>query len=251
MRNQKQFIEFLIVILSSIIALSAWPMNYFSAPVAYLICIVTRLLYFVGFLYYLSRTRNINYWKLLIKRPKKKDLLLLPLIIICFSNILTLPFSNYYYVGFKSGTLLLILTLTNLFLGVLVEETVFRFFMFDYFNLKEDAPHVILLISLLFGSIHLVNMNLRNPLPTLVQVVYSTTLGFILGVSYVHSWNLIYPIILHLCFNLINSFVYSLFVSDIGMWPYYLINIAVGLIVVLYTALIYYLPRRKNRESYY
>lgn len=90
---------------------------------------------------------------------------------------------------------------TNLGIGLL-EESVCRCVLFNSFkeflgNNKKGVYLATFLSSLLFGAIHLGNLNGSNTISTITQVIYATFAGMLFAVIYYRSGNLLSCIILH------------------------------------------------------
>ena len=90
---------------------------------------------------------------------------------------------------------------TNLGIGLL-EESVCRCVLFNSFkeflgNNKKGVYLATFLSSLLFGVIHLGNLNGSNTISTITQVIYATFFGMLFAVIYYRSGNLLSCIILH------------------------------------------------------
>lgn len=90
---------------------------------------------------------------------------------------------------------------TNLGIGLL-EESVCRCVLFNSFkeflgNNKKGVYLATFLSSLLFGAIHLGNLNGSNTISTITQVIYATFFGMLFAVIYYRSGNLLSCIILH------------------------------------------------------
>lgn len=90
---------------------------------------------------------------------------------------------------------------TNLGIGLL-EESVCRCVLFNSFKAffgdnKKGVYLAAFLSSLLFGAIHLGNLNGSNTISTITQVIYATFFGMLFAVIYYRSGNLLSCIILH------------------------------------------------------
>lgn len=90
---------------------------------------------------------------------------------------------------------------TNLGIGLL-EESVCRCVLFNSFKAffgdnKKGVYLAAFLSSLLFGAIHLGNLNGSNTISTITQVIYATFAGMLFAVIYYRSGNLLSCIILH------------------------------------------------------
>lgn len=125
-------------------------------------------------------------------------------IVLFVALILVLSRSDY---GTPDRSLVEILPLmafyavTNLGIGLL-EESVCRCVLFNSFKAffgdnKKGVYLAAFVSSLLFGAIHLGNLNGSNTISTITQVIYATFAGMLFAVIYYRSGNLLSCIILH------------------------------------------------------
>lgn len=125
-------------------------------------------------------------------------------IVLFVAGILVLNRSDY---GTPDRSLVEVLPLmafyavTNLGIGLL-EESVCRCVLFNSFkeflgNNKKGVYLAAFLSSLLFGALHLGNLNGSNTISTITQVIYATFFGMLFAVIYYRSGNLLSCIILH------------------------------------------------------
>ena len=88
------------------------------------------------------------------------------------------------------------LGLITAILTATIEELLFRNILFEELNSTQKNCRAIIYSSLIFGSIHLLNINSLASIPfVLVQVLYTAFLGLILAVAYNNTNNLIIPIL--------------------------------------------------------
>ena len=112
--------------------------------------------------------------------------------------------------------------------------------MFEEFLKHKSKLQSLIYSSLIFGSVHLLNISSLGSIPIiLVQVGYTFFLGMILGIIYLSSKNILLPIIFHILFNFINDIlVIELFPIKWDI-TFFLVNILVGIIVSLYSLLMF------------
>ncbi len=99
-------------------------------------------------------------------------------------------------------------------LGIgLAEEMIFRGVFFNTFRThfgytKSGILKALLISSVLFGSIHLVNLVSYPNLivSTIAQVIYATFYGFLMGIVYYRSGNIWSTVILHCLVDFSNGF---------------------------------------------
>lgn len=83
-----------------------------------------------------------------------------------------------------------------------IEEIIFRWFLFKMIE-KENINKAIIISSLIFGIGHIVNLlNGSSLIPTLFQICYAISLGYLFVTIFIKSKSLLPCIITH---SLINS----------------------------------------------
>ena len=92
-----------------------------------------------------------------------------------------------------------------IFVGFL-EEVIFRGFLFKAMS-KDNMKSAIIVSSLTFGMGHIVNLlNGSAFLPTMMQIVYASAIGFMLIMIFVKSGSILPCIIFHSFFNSTSAF---------------------------------------------
>jgi len=186
-----------------------------------------------------------------ISKPKIADLLFIPLLLICMSNFM---YAFIMQPGTRdiNGTSLVKASILTLFI-TLSEELVFRTILLEEFlsNTKLKPIYSILITSGIFGLTHLVNISSLESIPTvLMQCGYAFVIGLLFSFVYYERRNIIYPFIFHFLFNFLNNDLYGeMFTINYG-WEYYLINIAVGFIVLVYAFLLYLFLEKKKEITH-
>lgn len=83
-----------------------------------------------------------------------------------------------------------------LYVGI-VEELIFRGYIFSAFEIKFDKYKAIIFSSIVFGLFHLINLT-HNPVMTvLLQVIYTTMFGIGFSILRVRTKSLLMPILIH------------------------------------------------------
>lgn len=200
--------------------------------------IIINSIRFLSIFYIFYYTKKENLHKLELNKPKIKHLIYLPLVIFCCSNIIEALITNTTKVN-EINVLNIIYGLISAILIAVIEELLFRGQLFKELKDQHGRLKGILLSSLFFGAIHLLNISSLNTiLICLVQSVYTFALGIILCVLYEKTKNIIIPIIFHFLFNFINNTLStSLFNIKWDIY-FYLINIIIGLITLTYLVVI-------------
>ena len=87
-----------------------------------------------------------------------------------------------------------------------IEEMIFRGFLFKMME-KDNVKTAIIVISITFGIGHMVNLlNGADFIPTLLQVCYAISIGYMLVMVFYKSKSLIPCIIFHSVFNALSIF---------------------------------------------
>lgn len=142
----------------------------------------------------------------------KRYLYFVPLVLIASVNLWNGINLNHS----KSEIIFHILTMVNV--GFL-EEIIFRGFLFRMMA-KDNVKRAIVVSALTFGIGHIVNLlNGADLIPTLIQVCYAISLGYLFVIIFYKSKSLIPCIITHACVNSLSIFhvenTTSLYVSSV------------------------------------
>ena len=168
-----------------------------------------------------------------------KDLKIIPLLLLCCSNFIVAMFQksnlNPHIDTFEIITGLIV----SIGVGI-IEELLFRSQVLEEFLKLKSKVQSVLFSSLIFGSVHLLNISSLGTIPiVLIQMCYTFFLGLVLAVIYLYSKNIILPILFHILFNFIND------ILIIELFPikwditFFVVNIGIGIIVLLYLAVLF------------
>ena len=132
----------------------------------------------------------------------KSFLLTIPLALIAFGNLASLPFSSQInepsFLDIDRKVLFTLMT-------ALIEETIFRFAFMEAIAKTNLRRFDILISALVFGLMHLFALfGGSDPLLTLAQVGYTFLLGLLLGVAY-RLGGLLPAFFLHFLFNFLQN----------------------------------------------
>ena len=177
----------------------------------------------------------------------KYFLISLPLIVICFGNMMSLWAS-----GKASSpnveTLFLDLVFT---LGTaLIEEAVFRFGLLEALNRTNWRKLSIPISAFFFGAFHLFALLSGSAVgPTFAQAGYTFALGLILGVAYLYG-GFLSAFVIHLAFNFLQTDLYL----ACGGWewdlPFFLWNIGLSILAFGYAALLFFRRVLKQENGF-
>jgi membrane protease YdiL (CAAX protease family) len=143
--------------------------------------------------------KRINYYGFNGAINKKEFLYFIPLIIISLFNL-----RNGIHINNSSKEIIFyILTMVNI---GFIEEILFRGFLFKIIE-KDNLKTAIIVSSVTFGIGHIVNLlNGAELIPTILQVCYAISIGYMLVLVFYKSKSLIPCIIFHSVFNLLSIF---------------------------------------------
>ena len=176
---------------------------------------------------------KMSYYGLTKVTNWKDYLYFIPLVLIISTNLWTgININNSY-----SEIIFHILTMLNI--GFL-EETIFRGFLFKMME-KNNVKSAIIVSSITFGIGHIVNLlNGADLVPTLLQICYAISLGYMFVIIFYKSKSLVPCIIAHFLINAL-----SIFRMENEMLKYVS---AVFLIVVPAAYAIYIIKKTNNKE---
>lgn len=176
---------------------------------------------------YLKRT---NYYGLTGVKDLKQYLYFIPLALIISVNLWG-GFTTWY-----KGFQILYFVITMLNVGFL-EEIIFRGFLFKMMQ-KTSLKSAIIISSITFGIGHIINLlNGADLIPTLLQICYATSIGFLFVIIFYKSSSLMPCIITH---SLVNSL--SLFSSSNLVLQY------AGSVFLIIVPIIYSIYIIKNKK---
>ncbi len=146
--------------------------------------------------------KRTSYYGLTKVDDLKKYLYFIPLLLIASVNLW-----GGIHVSHTSGELVFhVITMINV---GFIEEIIFRGFLFKMME-KENVKRAIVVSAITFGIGHIVNLlNGADIIPTLLQICYATSIGFLFVMIFYKSKSLVPCIITH---SLINSL--SIFGSE-------------------------------------
>lgn len=156
--------------------------------------------------------KRVSYYGLTWVKDLKKYLYFIPLIFIVSVNLWNWVNIN----NSKSEIIFHILTMINV---GFIEEIIFRGFLFKMMA-KDNINMAIIVSSITFGVGHIINLFIGADLiPTLLQVCYAISIGYLFVIIFYKSKSLIPCIVTHCLVNSLSLFnvenAVSLYVSSI------------------------------------
>lgn len=198
--------EFLItmILIISYILINSICMNNFGTG-DYRSTIINTILSIL-ILIFIIKIDKVKYFGLTKITSYKKYLYFIPLIILISVNLwggINLDNKISYIIFY-------ILTMINI--GFL-EEIIFRGFLFKMME-KDSIKTAVIVSSLTFGIGHILNLlNGADLIPTLLQIIYATSTGFMFVIIFIKSKSIMPCIITHSLVNALSVFEVSTFIT--------------------------------------
>lgn len=156
--------------------------------------------------------KRVKYYGITKVTNAKKYLYFLPLLLIISVNL----WNGININNSKSEIVFHILTMINV---GFIEEIIFRGFLFKMME-KTNVKSAIIVSAITFGVGHIINLlNGASLIPTLIQVCYATSIGFLFVIIFYKSKSLLPCIITHCLVNSLSIFnienVVSIYIAPI------------------------------------
>lgn len=150
--------------------------------------------------------KRISYYGLIKVTNLKKYLYFIPLILIISVNL----WNGININNTVSEIVFYILTMINI---GFIEEIIFRGFLFKMME-KDNVRSAIIISSVTFGVGHIINLfNGADLIPTLIQICYAISIGYLFVIIFYKSKSLIPCIITHSLTNSLSIFNIDNFIS--------------------------------------
>ena len=208
---------FSILLIVIYVVLNSYCVNSFGTT-SYITTIINTLIsiLLIVLMKLLDRTK---YYGLTKVKNLKKYLYFIPLLIIGTVNL----WNGFNINNTPKEILFYILTMINV---GFIEEIIFRGFLFKMIE-KDNLNKAIIISSLTFGIGHIVNLlNGASLIPTLFQICYAVSLGYLFVTIFIKSKSLLPCIITH---SLINSLAIFNVQSEISTYLIPIILIIISL----------------------
>ena len=143
--------------------------------------------------------KRTSYYGLKKVENARQCLYFIPLLIIVTVNLW-----NGFNINHSSNEIIFhILTMLNI---GFIEEIIFRGFLFKMMA-KNNVKSAIIVSAITFGAGHIVNLiNGADLIPTLIQICYATSIGYLFVIIFHKSKSLVPCIITHAAFNGLSIF---------------------------------------------
>lgn len=161
--------------------------------------VVVNTLFSFGLLMLISKLDREEYYGLVGVKDLKKYLYFLPLLLILSVNL----WNGINITGSWKAMVFYILNMLNV---GFIEEIIFRGFLFKMME-KDNLRNAIIVSSITFGVGHIVNLFMGADLiPTLLQIAYATSIGYLFVTIFYKSKSLIPCIATHSIMNALSVF---------------------------------------------
>ena len=170
----------------------------------------------------------------------KNLLLCLPFFLISASNFTAAAIQGGFD-GQQFSESLLAIEIAFTLVTAITEEIIFRLFIHNALVTTSSIKRIFG-SALIFALMHLINIvNVRyvsGLITVLVQTVYTFGLGLLLGVLYEYSHSLTGAVLLHFCFNLFNTDIFSFYGGYSSDLVFYLTAVGYAVVIGGYAAII-------------
>lgn len=158
------------------------------------------------------KLKRVEYYGLTKVKEPKKYLYFIPLVVISTVNI----WNGFNINNSVKEIIFNIITMINV---GFIEEIIFRGFLFKMME-KENTKKAIIVSAITFGIGHIVNLlNGADVIPTIIQICYAISLGYLFVIIFYKSKSLVPCIITHAVINSLAIFnvesTISLYISSL------------------------------------
>ena len=158
------------------------------------------------------KLKRVEYYGLTKVKEPKKYLYFIPLVVISTINI----WNGFNINNSVKEIIFNIITMINV---GFIEEIIFRGFLFKMME-KENTKKAIIVSAITFGIRHIVNLlNGADVIPTIIQICYAISLGYLFVIIFYKSKSLVPCIITHAVINSLAIFnvesIMSLYISSL------------------------------------
>lgn len=161
--------------------------------------VVINTLFSFGLLMLISKLDKEEYYGFVGVKDLKKYLYFIPLLLILSVNL-------WSGININGSWKVIVFYILNMLNVGFIEEVIFRGFLFKMME-KDNLRNAIIVSSITFGVGHIVNLFMGADLiPTLLQIAYATSIGYLFVTIFYKSKSLIPCIITHSIMNALSVF---------------------------------------------
>jgi membrane protease YdiL (CAAX protease family) len=191
--------------------------------------IISNLISLLLTVFLIRNKKRAEYFGLCMLKIDGSMVFSLPLLIIPMVNLLYILLQKY---PIEQNIFMLIFI--SIYIGIM-EELIFRGFLFRAVEEHLNAKWAVIVSSIVFGLYHLVNLTTMSMELVIIQVIYSTAIGFSFAVVFYISKSLLPCIIIHSLTDIM-AFIFAYDVrfeyETIGMVIIIIIAVLYGIIYV-------------------
>lgn len=211
----------ILLIITYVIINSFCIQNYgITSYISFIINSILSLLLII----FIIKNKKISYYGLQKSINNKKNLYFIPLIIIGSVNL----WNGININNSINEIIFHILTMINI---GFIEEIIFRGFLFKMME-KDNIKRAIIISSLTFGIGHIINLlNGSAIIPTLIQICYAISLGYLFVTIFYKSKSLIPSIVTHILINSTSIFNVE---NNLSLYVFPIILIAISFSYAIY-----------------
>lgn len=245
--NNKVRVYSIIILSLLLIICSSFPITLFINNYYWVFAIknTLRICFIIFALFYIRHE--------LLPLPKlnrvriKSFLIVVPFLLLCFSNFIVITITKTQ-INNDINVSFLVCDIISSFLVAICEEIVFRAVIMMELDKYLGTGKALIISSAIFGACHLLNISsVATIVPSLIQAVYTFVLGMVFGYIYLETENILLPIAFHFVFNVINNdLIKNLYLINWD-FTFYITNIAIGLVMVIYLLFLLFLYNRNKK----
>lgn len=168
--------------------------------------VIINTIFSVGLIILIIILKRISYYGITKVLNPKKYLYFIPLILIISVNL-------WNGININNSRTEIVFHILNMINIGFIEEIIFRGFLFKMMA-KDNVKSAIIVSSITFGIGHIINLfNGADLVPTLIQVCYAISIGYLFVTIFYKSKSLIPCIITHCLVNALSIFNIDNFIS--------------------------------------
>ena len=168
--------------------------------------VIINTIFSIGLIILIIILKRISYYGITKVLNPKKYLYFIPLILIVSVNL-------WNGININSSRTEIVFHILNMINIGFIEEIIFRGFLFKMMA-KDNVKSAIIVSSITFGIGHIINLfNGADLIPTLIQVCYAISIGYLFVTIFYKSKSLIPCIITHCLVNALSIFNIDNFIS--------------------------------------
>ena len=183
-------------------------------------CVIINTIFSIVLIIFIMLLNRVTYYGLIKIKNLKKYLYFIPLGLIISVNL-------WNGININNSISEIIFYILNMINIGFIEEIIFRGFLFKMME-KDNVKFAIIVSSVTFGIGHIINLlNGADLIPTLMQICYAISIGYLFVIIFYKSKSLVPCIITH-------SLVNSLSIFNIDNWVSYASSIFLIIVPFIY-----------------